>query len=279
MNTMSRMIRRFVAKSDREFTVRALTPIADFNEYFGTAFSDEEYDTIGGLLMQEFGRLPRRGETIQIGELEFRILRADRRRIDLLRVITPSATSRPLPTSRLLEGADARPRCRVSTAVAGAPGGRLCGWRRSQPGVCAGCLVADGVLAPAALFALIRGVPPRRALRIGAAFGAGLFAFGTYWLYTCLHTYGLVPVWLTIVLQTAAGRLDVGVSRCALLPGEPLLAEARADSRLAGAAGLMGAAGMAARLGAQRLSLAVAGLRASSIPRSAAGRRCWASTG
>ena len=43
-------------------------PIADFNEYFGTAFSDEEYDTIGGLLMQEFGRLPRRGETIQIGE-------------------------------------------------------------------------------------------------------------------------------------------------------------------------------------------------------------------
>ena len=59
-----------------------------------------------------------------------------------------------------------------------------------------------GVLAPAALFGLIRGLPPRRACRIGAAFGAGLFAFGTYWLYTCLHTYGLVPVWLTIVLQT-----------------------------------------------------------------------------
>ena len=39
--------------------------------------------------MQEFGRLPRRGETIQIGGLEFRVLRADRRRIDLLRVITP----------------------------------------------------------------------------------------------------------------------------------------------------------------------------------------------
>src|SRR6202789_3954721 len=73
----------------REFTVRALTPIANFNQYFSSAFSDEEYDTIGGLLMQEFGRLPRRGETIQIGELEFRILRADRRRIDLLRVISP----------------------------------------------------------------------------------------------------------------------------------------------------------------------------------------------
>jgi magnesium and cobalt transporter len=73
----------------REFTVRALTPIANFNEFFSTTFSDEEYDTIGGLLMQEFGRLPRRGETIRIGDLEFRILRADRRRIDLLRVTVP----------------------------------------------------------------------------------------------------------------------------------------------------------------------------------------------
>src|SRR5580704_11686535 len=76
-------------EAPREFTVRALTPIADFNRYFSTRFSDEEYDTIGGLLMQEFGRLPRRGETIKIGKLEFRILRADRRRIDLLRVTVP----------------------------------------------------------------------------------------------------------------------------------------------------------------------------------------------
>jgi apolipoprotein N-acyltransferase len=59
------------------------------------------------------------------------------------------------------------------------------------------------VLAPAALFALIRGLPPRRAGWTGAAFGAGLFAFGTYWLYTCLHVFGLVPIWLTIVLQAA----------------------------------------------------------------------------
>ena len=82
-------------ESDREFSVRALTPIAEFNEYFGTAYSDEEYDTIGGLLMQEFGRLPRRGEIARIGEMEFRILRADRRRIDLLRVFTPRALDRP----------------------------------------------------------------------------------------------------------------------------------------------------------------------------------------
>jgi apolipoprotein N-acyltransferase len=59
------------------------------------------------------------------------------------------------------------------------------------------------VLAPAILFALIRGLPPRRAAGTGAAFGMGLFAFGTYWLYVCLHTFGLAPVWLTLVLQAA----------------------------------------------------------------------------
>ena len=85
-------------EGEREFSVRALTPIAEFNEYFGTAFSDEEYDTIGGLIMQEFGRLPRRGETTQIGDLEFRIVRADRRRIDLLRVFTPRSIDRPPDT-------------------------------------------------------------------------------------------------------------------------------------------------------------------------------------
>lgn len=83
----------------REFTVRALTPIADFNRYFSTAFPDEDYDTIGGLLMQQFGRLPRRGETIKIGDLEFRIVRADRRRIDLLRVATPRDIEPPAAES------------------------------------------------------------------------------------------------------------------------------------------------------------------------------------
>jgi magnesium and cobalt transporter len=73
----------------REFTVRALTPIEEFNRFFDTQFPDDEFDTIGGLLMRELGRLPRRGETIKVESLEFRILRADRRRIDLLRVTTP----------------------------------------------------------------------------------------------------------------------------------------------------------------------------------------------
>ncbi|MBS0398237.1 MAG: CBS domain-containing protein [Proteobacteria bacterium] len=80
---------------DRQFTVRALAPIEDFNRYFGTAFSDEEFDTIGGLILQEFGRLPRRGESILIGQIEFRVLRADRRRIDTLRVMTPTDIQPP----------------------------------------------------------------------------------------------------------------------------------------------------------------------------------------
>jgi apolipoprotein N-acyltransferase len=59
------------------------------------------------------------------------------------------------------------------------------------------------ILALAASFALIRGVPARRAAWTGAAFGAGLFSFGTYWLYTCIHQFGLAPIWLTLILQAA----------------------------------------------------------------------------
>ncbi len=70
-----------------------------------------------------------------------------------------------------------------------------------------------GIAAPAALFALIRGLPPRRAGWTGMAFGAGLFGFGTYWLYIGLHVFGLVPVWLTLILQLAL--VAVTASFCA----------------------------------------------------------------
>ncbi len=73
----------------RTFLVRALTRIEEFNEYFGTDFTDEEFDTIGGLVTHQLGRLPRRGETITVDGIEFRVQRADRRRIDTLRVTTP----------------------------------------------------------------------------------------------------------------------------------------------------------------------------------------------
>ncbi len=69
-----------------EFVVKALTPIDDFNEHFKTSFSDEEFDTIGGIVMQQFGHLPKRNETVSIGSLCFQILNADNRRIRLLRI-------------------------------------------------------------------------------------------------------------------------------------------------------------------------------------------------
>jgi len=75
-------------EGERQFTVRAQTPIEDFNTYFGTDFSDEEFDTIGGLAISLLGRLPRRGESFTLGGMEFKVLRADRRRLDTLRVIT-----------------------------------------------------------------------------------------------------------------------------------------------------------------------------------------------
>ncbi|WP_163575062.1 HlyC/CorC family transporter [Halomonas faecis] len=66
------------------YAIRALTPIEDFNERFGTRFSDEEFDTLGGLVMQRFGHLPGRGEHTELGGWRFTVLNADNRRIRLL---------------------------------------------------------------------------------------------------------------------------------------------------------------------------------------------------
>ena len=68
------------------FAVRALTRIEDFNGYFECELDDEEYDTIGGLVMHELGRLPRRGERVEFGGFEFAVTKADKRRIDALQV-------------------------------------------------------------------------------------------------------------------------------------------------------------------------------------------------
>jgi magnesium and cobalt transporter len=76
-------------ESDRTFAVQALTRIEEFNDVFDTRFSDEDADTIGGLVLHELGRMPRRGEAIELGGLELKVLRADRRRIETLRVTTP----------------------------------------------------------------------------------------------------------------------------------------------------------------------------------------------
>jgi magnesium and cobalt transporter len=76
--------------AERQFTVRGVTRIDEFNEYFGARLSEEQgVDTIAGLVMKQLGRLPRRGESTSIDGFEFRVLRADRRRVDALRVVAP----------------------------------------------------------------------------------------------------------------------------------------------------------------------------------------------
>ena len=68
------------------YSVRALTPIDDFNEALGTHFGDDEFDTIGGLLMQYIGHMPKNGETAAIDGCQFKVLAADSRRLHLLQV-------------------------------------------------------------------------------------------------------------------------------------------------------------------------------------------------
>lgn len=70
-----------IADAVGHYRVKADTEIADFNAVLGTEFSDEECDTVGGLVLKAAGQLPKRGDHIHIGELMFTVLRADSRRL------------------------------------------------------------------------------------------------------------------------------------------------------------------------------------------------------
>lgn len=72
------------AHSDDYYIVKAHMPIEEFNEQLHADFSDESYDTIGGIVMTNFGHLPKRGEAITIDKFEFKVINADARRIKLL---------------------------------------------------------------------------------------------------------------------------------------------------------------------------------------------------
>lgn len=77
----------FIKKFDEDnYIVKALTPVDEFNEYFSTDFSDQEFTTMGGLVLQKFGHIPERGETINIGPFLVTVLNADSRQIKLLKV-------------------------------------------------------------------------------------------------------------------------------------------------------------------------------------------------
>jgi magnesium and cobalt transporter len=71
----------------RIYRVKAATAIEDMNERIGSSFATEDYDTVGGLVVNAFGKVPRRNDRIELGDCEFLVLRADRRRLHLVQVI------------------------------------------------------------------------------------------------------------------------------------------------------------------------------------------------
>ena len=86
--------------ADKGFLVKALTTIDDFNAHFGTYYDETEFDTIGGIITQQFGHLPAKDENIQVGDLNFLILAADNRRIRLMQVNPISNdANEPVPES------------------------------------------------------------------------------------------------------------------------------------------------------------------------------------
>lgn len=77
----------FVKQLDNQtYNVKATTAVDDFNEYFGVSLDEEEFDTVGGLVLKAFGHLPARGEVVEIENLRFKVLNADSRRLRLLQV-------------------------------------------------------------------------------------------------------------------------------------------------------------------------------------------------
>lgn len=76
-----------LARDDGSWIVKAVAPVEEFNRDLNASLRDDDLDTVGGVVAQRFGRVPRRGERIVFAGFEFRVLRADHRRIHLLRVV------------------------------------------------------------------------------------------------------------------------------------------------------------------------------------------------
>ena len=109
-----------IPEANGGYRVKAQTEIGDFNETLGSDFSSEEFNTVGGLVLQSFGRLPKRGESSAIGDFRFKVIRADSRRIYTLQVERvapqPEASRRDLRARLDVRGA-VRPSRRCSSAL------------------------------------------------------------------------------------------------------------------------------------------------------------------
>lgn len=87
----------YIKKLDEfQYIIKALTPVDEFNEFFRTQFSDEEADTVGGLILQELRHIPERDEIIELGPYKFTVLNADSRQIRLLKLTIPASRAAAL---------------------------------------------------------------------------------------------------------------------------------------------------------------------------------------
>ena len=95
----------YIYEHPNMITVKAITPIETFNEYFHTNYSDDEFDTIGGLISKTLGHLPKRGEQLQMDGVHFRVLGASSRRVHLLEVIKSEEDQTAMPEASAGAGA------------------------------------------------------------------------------------------------------------------------------------------------------------------------------
>jgi magnesium and cobalt transporter len=74
-------------RSESEYMLKALMPIDDFDEYFGTQLATDEYDTIGGFVVSQLEHMPHKGENLVVDNFKFEVIKADNRRIYLIKLI------------------------------------------------------------------------------------------------------------------------------------------------------------------------------------------------
>jgi hypothetical protein len=175
-----------LADRSGRYRVKAGTEIDDFNNHFGTNFSDDDHDTVGGLVVGRFGRLPKRGESIVIDGFTSRCC-------------APTA-ARSTPSS-------SRSRNRRSRSDRAAPRAAIlarglclrCRRRRVRARLRAFYAWPVPIAALAALFCVWRRAARRAGWLSGFAFGLGFFLAGVSWVYISLHVYGAMPAVLAAI--------------------------------------------------------------------------------
>ena len=180
-------------QEDGRYVVLALTRIEDFNEFFNSSISDEEYDTVGGLVMKELGRLPRRGEHLDFARLP---LQGGPRRSpphSHARGHAPAARHGRVGVRLMAGAAITRSRGRWALAVIA-----------GSPLPLAFAPFEQFWVAPVSYACPVlcwRDTRPGEAFRLGLVYGLASFGAGTYWTYIAVREFGEAPIALAVALS------------------------------------------------------------------------------